>query len=1013
MNPKNIGMTSISSLNLDFRLFNSVDIEVSAFNLNLKYIYVNPVTVNDQKLRKWIIGKTVLEYAKKVSDKLIIDHEKRKRWMELALEDEIMTEFEEEIILSNGSKKFYSRKISPFFDTNGILSGLICYGIDITDRKLAEREIYRQKSFLNDLIDNEVIGIYTFDNEFRYQEWNIGMERISGYSKKDVIGRVAYDLFPKIKNIGILDKYELALTGKSILVNEESFFFDEPGYFNAFYTPMKNNEGESIGGLVIFQDISKLKLTEEELILSESRYKLFFEQSNEAIFITSIDGDLISVNNTLRKLLGYSQDEVIDKKSIDFYVNSIDLKNLTAELEKNHHIVDYEVQLKKRDGTIMDCLITSSIQYDHNSNHIGYQGMIRDITQEKITQEQLKILSSTVEESPSTVIITDKLGDITYVNPKFCEITGYSKEEVIGKNPRILKSGSTSKEEYKEIWKTLSKGSTWSGYFKNKKKNNEIYWAYASISSLKNDQGDITHYIGIQEDQTERIENEIALQASEERFRTIFDKASIGFALVDDFGRIVQTNSTFRGYIGFSEKELQSKNFFAYIHENDNFDHASIKSILEENKPQEFLFEKKDGDFIWTKSTFKKMSQLMNDDQDYYLILVEDITDKRRMEIEKEKLQEQLSHSQKLDAIGQLAGGIAHDFNNLLAGIIGNADLLAISLKDSEKIELVNQILVASERAADLNQKLLAFARKSKQDLRPVNVNSSISEVIEILRRTIDKRISIVKKYKSRKLVVMGDISQLHNIILNLALNARDAMPSGGNLEFSTLRVDLDEEFCQSQIPKILPGKYVEIKITDNGSGMNEMTKSKIFEPFFTTKSGKGVGLGLASVYGYVISHSGAVQVESEENFGTTFTIYLPLSFAKIKDTPKVKVKEKADKKVIMLVDDEEILLNVVSKVLTQLGHEVMIFMDGISAITEYEINYKSIDLVLLDINMPIIDGWGVYERMKVINSNVNVLFYSGYLELDMDKYKDDKNIIGYLKKPFRRNELINLINKI
>ena len=383
-----------------------------------------------------------------------------------------------------------------------------------------------------------------------------------------------------------------------------------------------------------------------------------------------------------------------------------------------------------------------AVAFDHMASSLEQRESER-----KQAQEQLSKLFQAVEQSPATVIIADTDGNIEYVNPKFTQLTGYTFEEVIGKNPRILNSGETPLEEYKLLWETITSGREWRGEFHNKKKNDEFYWESASISPIRNSKGDITHFLGVKEDITERKK---------------------------------------------AEKEMAT-------------------------------------------------------------------------------LEEQLRQSQKMEAIGRLAGGVAHDFNNSLTVIKGYSQLSLIGLKKDDPLRPdIEEIQKAAERAANLTRQLLAFSRRQILDMKVLDLNNILRDLDKMLRRIIGEDIELVTLFTEDLGTVKTDPGQMEQVIVNLAVNARDAMPNGGKLTIETANVILDQEYASKHIA-VKPGHYIMLSVSDTGCGMTPEVRDRVFEPFFTTKEkGKGTGLGLSTVYGIVV-HATYSWAKKRVKLGDTF----------------------------------------------------------------------------------------------------------------------------------------------
>jgi signal transduction histidine kinase len=372
--------------------------------------------------------------------------------------------------------------------------------------------------------------------------------------------------------------------------------------------------------------------------------------------------------------------------------------------------------------------------------------------------------------------------------------------------------------------------------------------------------------------------------------------------------------------------------------------------------------------------------------------------------LELRETKDQLFQSQKMEAIGRLAGGIAHDFNNILSAISGYAELLQQKFGplDPKVEKYAASIISSSKRAADLTAKLLAYARKGKIEMTVVNVNQIVEDVIDICEHTMNKNITIRQELKDPGAMVMGDRNQLQNALTNLVLNARDAMPQGGDLLFATRVIDLTEETLGFPKYMVTPGRYLKFSLTDTGTGMDALTLSRAMEPFFTTKEkGKGTGLGLASVYGTVKSHTGYFELKSTIKAGTTAEIYLPLAENVEQKASEAPHEIPRGNGRILLVDDEEIVRNVASEMIQMLGYSVIVSSDGRDALEYYKGHFREIDLVVLDIVMPRLGGFDCFMGMKAVNPAIKAFAFSGYVINDEVNKMLKQGALGFVQKPF------------
>lgn len=392
-----------------------------------------------------------------------------------------------------------------------------------------------------------------------------------------------------------------------------------------------------------------------------------------------------------------------------------------------------------------------------------------------------------------------------------------------------------------------------------------------------------------------------------------------------------------------------------------------------------------------------------------------DILKRKKAEEALKKSEAKLRQTEKLGALGQLAGGIAHDFNNQLAGVVGYADLMLEELKDKTLRSFALGIKKSALRSAELTSQLLAFSRRGKFLSVSVDVHDLVNDVSSMLKHSIDKRIKIVTTLNAQTSLVRADPNQLQNAILNMALNARDAMPNGGKLSLVTENAVFETDFSFDHEYEIPAGRYISITVKDTGSGMNEETQKHIFEPFFTTKPiGKGTGMGLASAYGTVKNHQGIITVQSEPKAGTNICIYLPLIDKQEKATPEALLEQSQTPEIghILLVDDEPIILDMGKRMLSKLGYSVDICCNGYEALEFYKIHHDRIDLVILDMMMPELNGRETFTALLKINPKIKVILSSGY-SLDGEAQDlMDLGVIDFIAKPYSKDHLASVLKK-
>ena len=388
---------------------------------------------------------------------------------------------------------------------------------------------------------------------------------------------------------------------------------------------------------------------------------------------------------------------------------------------------------------------------------------------------------------------------------------------------------------------------------------------------------------------------------------------------------------------------------------------------------------------------------------------------RRQVEDERARLHTQLLQAQKMEAVGQLAGGIAHDFNNILTAMIGYSHILKMKMKEDDPLRTyAEQILLLSDKAANLTQSLLSFSRKRIMNPEPANLNEIIKRIDYLLSRIIGEDIKLQTVLSEKDLILMADSGQIEQVLMNLATNARDAMPDGGFLTIGTEAIAIDEEFIKKHgFGK--EGEYALIAFTDTGAGMHRETREKIFEPFFTTKEvGKGTGLGLSMVYGIIKQHEGYINVYSEPGSGTTFRIYLPLIEARVeKIKPEVIQPVETGMETVLLAEDETAVREFTKKMLEEYGYHVITAPDGQEAINEFKAHKDKIQLLLLDVIMPNKNGKEAYEEIRKIMPDIKVLFMSGYPADIIHKHDIIEKGFAYIEKPASPTKLLRKIREV
>ena len=516
--------------------------------------------------------------------------------------------------------------------------------------------------------------------------------------------------------------------------------------------------------------------------------------------------------------------------------------------------------------------------------------------------------------------------------------------------------------------------------------------------------------------ETKLLEEQIIQQNAE--YHAIFNSITDATLFVDSNRNIVRINPAFKTIFGYDLEDIEGRTTqFLYVDDDDYFQTGKTRynTDAKQTKPvYEVEYRRKDGTVFPAETLGVPVIDSSGRTLGYFGI-IRDVTERKLFEEEQKKLQGQLQQAQKMEAIGTLAGGIAHDFNNMLAAIMSSTELLGSYLPDESEEpkarKMQQMILDASRRAADLTKQLLAFSRQADKASTVINVNDIIDETLIILKSSIDRRITVELDLLAAKDTIVGDSSLLQTSLLNLCINASHAMPEGGLLKISTQEVDIDDFFCQSSLFALEPGKFIELEVRDSGCGIPMEKLPRIFEPFFTTKEeGAGTGLGLSTVYGTVQQHKGAIDVYSEVGEGTVFKILIPLSFRE-GNVAKVEVEVPHGTGCILIVDDEEIMRFTAKEILEQHGYTVILAENGKEAVELFCKNESMIDLVMLDMIMPLMNGRDCFKQLKRIDPHVKVVLSSGFSrEVDFQEMMQ-AGLSGFIRKPYLTSVLCSTIH--
>ncbi len=739
-------------------------------------------------------------------------------------------------------------------------------------------------------------------------------------------------------------------------------------------------------------------------------YDRFFQNAGMGMLHVDDHLRIVDANRQALRILGYTHAEITRMHAGDLvHPDDINAQPLMSSADLIH--LDKGMTLERhyrcRDGRY----IPVEVNLWAFSSELSI-AMFRDISVRLRADEALRKANEALEviyqSAQSAIVGLDRQARVMFWNPAAEKLFGWPRQEVLGRPyPAVPADQQTIFDEY---FRRVMEGQTFD-YLElhHRHKNGRPLHAVSTTGPLRNDKKEVIGLISYMFDITARKQAEQALQHSEQRYRSLVENTQDGHFIIDlPSGKFLFLNQRICQLLGYPNEEALGLTLWEVI---DTDDHALVREAVDRwrrslkvsTAANIYRVRRKDG------TTFRAEisgAVVAFDDKPALQGLLRDIT-------EKERLQQQLQQVQRLDSIGTLAGGVAHDFNNLLMAIMGNATLARLGLASGHPaLERIDNVISYVKDASSVTKQLLEFARGGKYEVKTTSLNQLVEKTAALFGRT-KKEITVHTRLASELWTVEVDRGQIEQVLLNLLVNASQAMPQGGQIVLETANAALDGPF--SQALNIAPGNYVLTSVTDTGIGMDKEIQTKIFEPFFSTKDRtRGTGLGLASAYGIIKNHDGMITVSSEKGKGAKFRIYLPAV-----EKPVEIIEEKEDAQTvagsenILLVDDEQMILDIGRAMLMELGYHPLLARSGQEALEIYRREKEKIDLVILDMIMPVMGGGDTFDRLKTVNPGVKVLLASGYSLSGEASQILNRGCNGFIQKPFNLEELSRKIRHV
>ncbi len=770
------------------------------------------------------------------------------------------------------------------------------------------------------------------------------------------------------------------------------------------------------------QRVKALEKRNAELERNHQKHQQLVENLNDVVYIMDMNGRITYISSNVERLAGLRPEEILGRCYSDFlYVEDKSvLEQIFRRILSGAEAVTEHPYITKSRGIVWG--LNKARPVYEQGEVVGIQGALIDITERKNVEETIKservFLFEVLENIGEAVIVCDEKGRIVRFNEAARQLHGLPEEPIspdqwAGYYDLFKPDGVTPLPmEEIPLFRALQGERVINAEIVVAPKGGEPHTLICNAHVLTNESGSLIGAVVAMHDITERKKAEKALETMVE----MLDTAPSCITVHDTGGQFLYANQKTFELHGYEPEEFLAINLRDLdVPESTALAEKRFRQIAEKGEARfEVTHYRKDGSAFPLEVLAKTIHW---NGRPAVLSIADDITSRKQAEQKTARLQEQFYQAQKMESIGRLAGGVAHDLNNLLSPVLGYGEmLLEDCASDDFRRRHLKEIVSAGKRAQALVRQLLAFSRKQSLQFQTVNMNTLLTDFKKLLRRTLREDIIIRMKLAPSVPEIRGDIGQLEQVIMNLAVNAQDAMPAGGRLTIETARVELDESYAR-QKRGVTPGSYVMAAVSDTGIGMDETILAHLFEPFFTTKEkGKGTGLGMSTAYGIAKQHEGNIWAYSEPGMGTTIKVYLPVT-EEVREVPPSSFAQKQEEtkgsETVLLVEDDQQVRNLASIILDRHGYNVLVAGSGREALSLLESHGSGVHLLLTDLIMPDMNGKELFDRISVSDPAIRVLYMSGYTGDAIAHHGVIEKGVNFIEKPFSVKALAAKVREV